>query len=176
MYMFGLISLFYIYRSYKQMYEPPKIHVILNLIQNLFITETLYLLSHIFGWMPYTYFSFTNLVMFFVMQDLYFYTVHKYLFHNPRFYSFHKKHHGELQPYAAWYAHFAEHVFLNIGSIYVSWCLFPNHSLLFPIVILQQIYTSVNGHSYNSPHSIHHRDLSKRYGSIYLFDRLFGSF
>jgi len=154
--------------------DVPPMSVINKVFYNLILTEVFFFLAWLYDF-PVGVFSFTNLVIFYIVQDIYFYLVHKFIFHGP-LYFMHKRHHERLDAYAAWYASTIEHILLNIGSIAVPFWLFPNATLVFLVIILQQIYTSVDGHTLNSPHSVHHKDITRRFGSIYLLDRLFGSF
>jgi len=116
-----------------------------------------------------------NLLVFYILQDLYFYTVHRFLFHGI-LWKFHAKHHKiKINPADAWNATLVEHICLNLGSVVVPWLLFPNCNTVLYLLVMQQVYTSVNGHKEKSPHSVHHR-YKKRYGSIYLFDRIFNTY
>lgn len=180
-----LVTLLYAYFAVKKTHTPeetsPPDDVLNNIIINLGITELIYLLGWIYD--PFTCtsstnvcsLSFTRLVLFYIAQDIYFYIVHKYIFH--KFLTrFHAVHHKFIVAYAAWYGHPLEHVLLNLGSIIIPFWMFPNPAWMLFVIIIQQIYTSVNGHTPNSPHSVHHNYSTKRFGSIYLVDRLFGSY
>lgn len=157
--------------------QPPQGNVLDNIVMNLAITEIVYFL----GWLydPITCsdcsVSFIRLLMFYITQDIYFYFIHRYVFHKwfPRF---HAIHHKFIVAYAAWYGHPLEHLLLNLGSIIVPFWIFSNPPWVLFLIIIQQIYTSVNGRTPNSPHSVHHNYPTKRFGSIYLVDRLLDTF
>lgn len=175
----GLITAIYAYFAVKktdlQEYAAPATQVVENIIVNLTITEIIFMLGWLFEVLGSNTFSIMNLALFYIMQDIYFYCVHRFLFHGP-LWRLHHIHHLFIDSHAAWYGHFLEHILLNLGSIVVPFYLFPNTSLVMFLVILQQIYTSVNGHTKSSPHSIHHSNRNRRFGSIYLLDRLTGTF
>lgn len=147
---------------------------ILQVSKNLFITELLYFLGDTYLINYNASFSFINFILFILMQDLYFYAVH-FIMHN-YIYRIHVLHHSLYSPYYAWYGSVYEHIFLNLGSVGIPFMIFPNSSLCFFVIITLQTYTSVNGHTSDSPHSIHHLHPKKRLGSIYLIDRLLGTY
>lgn len=175
------ITALYVYLSVKKSKlqtqdSPPSDVVLTNIMVNLAITEVI----SMFGWMYDLItcdcnFSFTHLVLFYVVQDIYFYCVHRYVFHL-WMYKFHALHHKFIVAYAAWYGHPLEHIFLNIGSVIVPFWIFPNPPWVLFMIMIQQIYTSVSGHTPNSPHSVHHKYPTKRFGSAYLIDRLTDTF
>lgn len=181
-----LITLLYTYFAVKKTQltvedNSPPGDVLNNIVINLAITELIYL----FGWLydPLTCdyppcncsLSFNRLILFYITQDIYFYCVHKYVFH--KFLTrFHAVHHKFIIAYAAWYGHPLEHILLNLGSIIIPFWIFPNPAWVLFIIIIQHIYTSVNGHTPNSPHSVHHNYPTKRFVSIYLVDRLLDTF
>lgn len=139
--------------------------VLAQIYSNLVLTELAYGLSRFFNIHKDEFDPF-NLIYFFIIQDIYFYFVHKYL-HK---YSMHYMHHTQFRPSCAWYADYREHLLLNVGSVGISYILFPNTNLVFHLIIYLQIYTSVNGHTRGSKHHKHHLNSNKRYGSIYLID------
>ena len=175
MYIPLLITSWYLYVSVKKSDSSfaPSFSESLQVYINLLITELLYYLADS---CIYTYinFSFINLIMVFIAQDIYFYFMH-YLLHN-HLYLFHIKHHTKYGPFYAWYSTIPDHIFLNLFSLGVPFYLFNNSSLVFVLLVILQIYTSINGHTDNSPHSIHHKNVKKRLGSIYLVDRLLGTY
>ena len=175
MYIPLLITSLYLYVSVKKSDSSftPSFSELWQVCINLLITELLYYVADSY---IYTYinFSFTNLIMFFISQDIYFYFMH-YLFHN-HLYIFHIKHHTEYGPFYAWHATIPDHIFLNLFSFGIPFYLFNNSSLVFVLLVILQIYTSINGHTKKSPHSIHHKNVKKRLGSIYLVDRLLGTY
>lgn len=177
------LSFLYLYISIKKSYGRdiskdvadypiPTWVQIINVLENLIITDALFVSS--FWLLPFGSLSFTNLLMMFIVQDIYFYTIHK-LFHVFA-YKLHKLHHSIYGPFYAWHATVIEHITINLMSVGVPWYLFPNPSWLFVIICMMEIYTSVNGHTYGSPHNIHHVYQNKRLGSIYLVDRVLGTY
>lgn len=170
------ISLLYIYisvhlQSNNYAVKNKEVRIV---AKNIIATELLWYLgySYILTYLPS--FSLLNLILFFITQDIYFYSVH-YLLHK-YFYRIHAMHHSIYGPFYAWYSTVTEHVLLNLGSIAVPFILFPNSSLTLIFIITLQMYTSINGHTENSPHSKHHADPKKRLGSIYLVDRFLDSY
>lgn len=147
---------------------------ILKVSKNLFVTECLYCLGDIYVLRYLPSFSIINFILFILAQDVYFYFVH-YIMHK-YFYSIHALHHTIYAPFYAWYGSVYEHIFLNLGSIAIPFILFPNSSLIFLLIITLQTYTSVNGHTSDSPHSVHHVHPKRRLGSVYLIDRLMRTF
>ncbi len=177
----GLITLVYAYLAVKktdyQDNAEPAYTLLQNVACNLLITELVFLLGWMFDLLVChdCGFSLLRLIMFYILQDIYFYSVHRFLFHGP-LWNWHSYHHAYITSVAAWYGHPIEHLVLNLGSIIVPYWVFSNPSWVLFVIILQQIYTSVNGHTKTSPHSIHHLRNNMRFGSIYLIDRLMGSF
>jgi hypothetical protein len=175
MYIPSLVTLWYLYLSVKKTdndYVPNDLEL-LQVSVNLFITEILYYLVDACVY-TYTDFNIFNLVMFFITQDIYFYTVH-YLMHN-YLYIFHNKHHTKYGPFYAWHTTSIDHVFLNLLSFGIPFYLFSNSSSVFIFLILLELYTSINGHTKKSKHSIHHKYTSRRLGSIYIIDKMLGTY
>jgi hypothetical protein len=175
MYIPFLISLTYIYfAAIKTTADQiPKRHEFENVLQNLVITEMIYLLGR-FWLLSFYEFSLLNFLAFSLVQDIYFYLVH-YILHK-YLYFIHKQHHSVYGPMHAWHCYWVEHIILNIGSVGIPFMLFPNPSWFLLLITIAEIYTSVNGHTNGSPHHKHHLDITKRLGSIYLIDRLMKSY
>ncbi len=170
--------LYFLIANYKSnhnsghiVYKPTK-KEFTNILDNLLILETIYATYAAFR-PVYNYLSIYTFFGFYLTQDLYFYLVHKYVFHK-LFYNLHKIHHSVFSPYHTWHCHKFEQILLNVGSFGFADLVFPLPDWLFPIVVMQQVYTSVNGHTYNSPHSEHHIKYNTHYGNIWIFDWLFG--
>lgn len=163
------------YDKLKKM--PNKDEILSQVFWNIMISEAIYLFIYIFNIIPNSNFSFTNLLLFYVIQDIYFFCVHKYYFHKIN-YDAHKLHHSvkEIQPFLAWYTSKTEHIILNFGSMIMPMMLLSNSEYVHLFILIQQIYTSVDGHKSTSPHAKHHNNPVYRFGSIYLLDRLFGSY
>lgn len=174
MYIPALITIWYLYVSVKKSdnIQPTNLELV-QIIINLLITEVLYYIADKYIFV-YTNFSIVNIVLFLLAQDIYFYFIH-YLLHK-YLYSIHSKHHTKYGALYAWYATIPDHIFLNLFSVGVPFYIFCNSSYIFVLLIILQIYTSVNGHTKNSPHSTHHKYILKRLGSIYLMDRLLNTY
>jgi sterol desaturase/sphingolipid hydroxylase (fatty acid hydroxylase superfamily) len=174
MYIPLLISIEYILVSNHKQVIPLNIKQIQIVFRNLLISELLYLIS--IYTVDLSQWRWINFPIILFVQDLYFYFIHM-LFHKVSFlYEYHKLHHSSFSPFLGWYSTIIEHIVLNLGSFAIPIFIFPIHSHLITLLIIMQVYTSVNGHASNSKHEKHHLDHRKRLGSIYLFDRLFGSF
>ena len=119
-------------------------------------------------------FNLLNIIWLLLAQEVWFYTTHRIA--HKYFYEHHKIHHGILHPLYAWKACHAEHLIVNLGSFGVPFLMFPNNIYVFCGLVALQIYTSINGHTGNTEHALHHYDMTKRFGSIYILDRLFGSY
>lgn len=179
LYIPGIIFMTYFYVSVKKSDlpddSPMLVDTINTVIFNVLTTELLYFIGYLYDPFIYVSLSATNLILFFIAQDIYFYLVHKYVFHGPLWFM-HHNHHLYITSYLAWYCNIVEHLLLNVGSVVFAFWLFPNTRWIFVLIICLQTYTSVNGHTTTSPHSVHHRFPNKRYGSIYLLDRMLNSF
>jgi len=170
--MYFPIFIWYIYISHIKTNEGSILtnDAIINVIKNLIITDNIYLFVSCYY--EFSEFSLLNIILMLIAQDIYFYTMHK-VFHNKYMYnSFHHIHHQSLQPFYAWRAHIVEHIVVNIGSIAIPFFLFPNNSYVLTLIVLVQVYTSVNGHTGLTDHAKHHIDHNKCLGSIYIMDRL----
>jgi len=173
MYIPGLITISYLYNS-NPCELPCDKHSAINIFINILIAECLYASTTIVK--PYTNFNIKNIILFLILQDIWFYTFHK-LFHSiPILYRIHKLHHSKFGPFFTWYIDWREHVLINIGSFTIPWLLFPNNPIVLVSLIIIQIYSAVDGHKEKSQHEIHHLFNNRRYGSIYLLDRIFGTY
>ena len=143
-------------------------------LKNLLISELTFLLVSCLYTFPEES-SIINIIYLLICQDVYFYTTHR-LFHTKYLYQYHKIHHAALHPLYAWHASMIEHIIINIGSFAVSFMMFPNSSLVLTLLVGLQTYTSVDGHSGKTEHTLHHIDNNKRYGSIYIVDRILGTY
>jgi len=160
--------------NYKQN-SPIDVKHIPVVLKNLVGTEVLYLIASLTLTLPDTWNPF-NLLPIIVLQDVWFYSVHQ-LFHKvPTLYQYHKLHHSMYGAFYAWYSTLLEHIIINIASVAVPFWFFRVNSYYLLGLIVLQIYTSIDGHTNGSPHNKHHLNIRKRLGSIYLLDRLFGSF
>lgn len=165
-----IIILYFIISIIKSNGKAPDTKSYENVFINIMITELLYMVFTSY----YTFgsFSFINLGCFLIFQDLYYYSIHR-LAHC---YGTHMHHDAQFHPFNAWYENWLFHIILNLGSIGISFFLFPNSYITFMAIVIVQTYTSINGHTDNSKHNKHHLNPSKRFGSIYLFDYLLDSY
>ena len=178
MYYFPIVTALYLliasYKSYIRNMRLPTQDDFENVMNNLITTELLYTAySLVRPIVDYNNYSLISFVGFYLIQDLYFYLVHKFVFHK-WYYNLHKIHHSKFSPFHTWYCHIIEHILLNIGSFAVADLILPLPDILFPIIVAQQVYTSVNGHTPFSPHSAHHANHNVRFGNLWIFDILFG--
>lgn len=131
-------------RCSRELKERPDNRVMRLVLLNIMLSE----LTVLIGWATFLTsekFSMFNLIMWYITQDFYFYIVHRWVFH--KYLSvFHNTVSIPLSYYSAWRKHPVEHVVLNLGSIMVSFWLFPNSTLVMYLVMLQQIFTSVSNH------------------------------
>ena len=178
MYYYPIVTALYLliasYKSHVHKKPHPTKEDFENVMDNLITTEVLYVAYSLFRpYVDYNNYSIVPFLGFYLVQDLYFYLVHKFLFHR-MLYNLHKIHHSKFSPFHTWYCHILEHVVLNIGSFLIADLTIPLPDLLFPVIVAQQVYTSVNGHTPASPHSIHHEKYNVSFGNIWIFDLLFG--
>lgn len=174
------ITVIYLYLSGKKsvhnnniIYEEPSLDQLIRILINILITEILAIYAFWYSNL-FSEFSSINLTMFFLTQDIYFYSIHRLL--HAYAYRVHAVHHEIFGPLFAWNTTLLDHILLNVMSVAVPFYFFPNTKMVLLLIITLEIYTSVNGHTYNSPHHTHHKNLRKRFGSIYLVDRLLGSY
>jgi len=180
MYIPGFITALYLYIVAKKssdgndiLYPLPTMKQLYTVMINVLYTDLVAVYAFWFSDL-FAGFSIFNLIMFFLIQDVYFYSVHRLL--HKYAYWIHKAHHEIYGPFFAWHASIPDHILVNIMSVAVSFWLFPNTKLVLLFIITLEVYTSVNGHTFNSPHYKHHQDVTKRLGSQYLIDRFLGSY
>lgn len=131
--------------------------------------------------------------VFYVIEDFYFYWIHRFL-HWKRIYKYvHKVHHEYKAPFglAAEYAHPIETIFLGIGSVLGPF-IFARHLLTLWIWLVFRIFETVEDHSgYDIPwnptnfipfwggaihHDYHHKTFEGPYSSVFTFwDWVFGT-
>uniref|UniRef100_A0A7S2NNJ3 Fatty acid hydroxylase domain-containing protein n=1 Tax=Cyanoptyche gloeocystis TaxID=77922 RepID=A0A7S2NNJ3_9EUKA len=134
-----------------------------------------------------------QVVLFFFIEDFYFYWIHR-LLHYGAFYKFiHKKHHDHAAPFgiAAEYAHPVETFFLGLGSILGPF-LFGRHLLSLWVWLLFRMFQTIECHSgYDFPwslsrllpiwggadfHDYHHMAFVGNYASTFrIWDWVFGT-
>ena len=111
--------------------------------------------------------------LFLLLQELYFYYVHR-LLHIPLVYRWiHRWHHdGEHDRAYAWYAHPLEHLVLNIGSCAVPAMILNDHEYL-PGLLVAIIASSVLSHAQDAKHiRYHHQRRHTYFGNWYVLDWL----
>lgn len=183
MYIPYLITLeYFLVSGWKQKVKVEPVDIFL-VVCNVVLTELAFEASK-FLTLPES-FNGWHLFSFFVLQDVYFYLVHYSLHHyNVGFHSIHHKRYGAFY---AWYCHPFEQLLLNVGSVAIPFILVPNCRVVLLLIVVLQVYTSVNGHNCISVvgsnkqialelHGGHHLDSKKRFGSIYLMDRIFSTY
>lgn len=165
----------YLYYALKCTQTEPDNQLLLIVLVNVLIAE-------VFFWIGYHYITFSesfsvlNLVGFVILQDAWFYATHRMLHSNSFLYQFHKLHHTVYSPVYAWLAHPIDHIVVNLGSVAVPFMICDNPYWVLVLLCALECHTSVTGHADGTPHHTHHKNVTKRLGSIYLFDRLLGSY
>lgn len=129
----------------------------------------------------------------FILEDAYFYFVHRLLHYGPLYKYIHKKHHEFAAPIgmAAEYAHPIESLVLGVGTL-VGPILLTRHLLSLWIWLLVRLYQTVEAHSgYDFPwsptklipfwggaifHDFHHETFTGNYSSTFTYmDWIFGT-
>jgi len=134
-----------------------------------------------------------KIAVFFVIEDFYFYFIHR-LLHVPWFYkNVHKIHHEHAAPFGmvAEYAHPVETMFLGFGTM-LGPLLLARHQMTLWVWLIVRVFQTVECHSgYNFPwslnrwvplwggaefHEHHHRTFLGNYASTFVYmDHLFGT-
>jgi len=129
----------------------------------------------------------------FVLEDAYFYAVHRLLHYGPFYKYIHKKHHDFAAPIgiAAEYAHPVESMLLGLGTL-VGPLLLTRHLFTLWVWLAVRLYQTVEAHSgYNFPwnptrfipfwggaifHDFHHETFTGNFSSTFTYmDRIFGT-
>lgn len=135
----------------------------------------------------------TLLLIFFVIEDTYFYWVHRLLHWGPFYTYIHKVHHTHTAPFgmAAEYAHPIETLILGLGSVMGPFLLAP-HMIEMWIWLFFRCWQEVDAHcGYDFPwslynivpfyggsefHDFHHMNFVGNYGSTFrIWDRICGT-
>jgi sterol desaturase/sphingolipid hydroxylase (fatty acid hydroxylase superfamily) len=175
MYIPFLVTISYLYLAGKKQIEPIDIDAASLVFYNLFQIELIYFLTWLFYIFPDEY-NFINFGLIIILQDVWFFTTHKLAHVVKPIYAIHSIHHKYFGAFYAFHAHKLDHLIINIGSIAVPFFIFPINSNLLNVMMLIQIYIGVNTHTINAPHHIHHLNVTKRLGTFYIMDKLFGSY
>jgi len=134
-----------------------------------------------------------TVVISFILEDAYFYWVHRLLHWGPLYRKIHKKHHDYAAPIgiAAEYAHPVESLMLGVGTL-VGPMIFTRHLFTLWVWLLVRVYQTVEAHSgYNFPwnptrflpfwggaifHDFHHETFSGNFSSTFTYmDWIFGT-
>jgi len=134
-----------------------------------------------------------TVVVSFIIEDAYFYGVHRLLHYGPFYKHIHKKHHDYAAPIgiAAEYAHPIESLVLGVGTL-VGPMLLTRHLFTLWVWLLVRLYQTVEAHSgYDFPwsptklipfwggaifHDFHHETFSGNFSSTFTYmDYVFGT-
>lgn len=129
----------------------------------------------------------------FIVEDFYFYWIHRLLHHKSIYKYVHKIHHTYSAPFgiAAEFAHPIETMFLGVGTI-LGPALFARHLLELWVWLVVRLLETVEDHSgYELPwnptnyipfwagavhHDFHHKEFDGNYASVFtIWDRVFGT-
>lgn len=135
--------------------NPPH-EITCKVFSNIFLSELIFWILYIFGFSAFSdEISFTNLLLSILVCDMYYFTIHKFLFHG-YFYNTHRIHHDHFISYAAWNTSIFEHILLKICSILFSFYLFPNNIIIILSFCLTLTYFSVISHTkiYQNAHQV----------------------
>jgi methylsterol monooxygenase len=158
--------------SSKQQATDEQLYVV---AKNLVLSELIFFVGIFL--IPFSdSFSLWNLIQMYLLQDLYFYIVHRSMHTFSLLKKLHNTHHSEYLPVLAWYNNMFEQVFLNLASIAIPFWLSPNPFWVLFLIIAHQIHNSVKGHGIDTIHSVHHSHTNKRFGSLYLLDKILGTY
>jgi len=134
-----------------------------------------------------------QMVVFLMVEDFYFYWIHRLLHYGPFYKHIHKIHHHHAAPFgiAAEYAHPIETAFLGLGTA-LGPLLFATHLFTVWAWLFVRVFQTVEVHSgYNFPwslnnwiplwggaefHDFHHMAFTGNYSSTFtVWDRVFGT-
>lgn len=150
----------------------------LNLVfQNIICTEVVYF--SMMYWLEDVVISWYVVLFRFVMielfQETYVYFSHRF-FHR-YLYHWHKSHHQTYGTWYAWHNHIVDHLCITLTSVVLPIILFPIPKYLLNLYVVYGICSSVNGHTGNSNHSIHHMNPAKRFGDgFHIWDKILDSY
>jgi sterol desaturase/sphingolipid hydroxylase (fatty acid hydroxylase superfamily) len=126
-----------------------------------------------------------RIFLYFIIADLYFFTLH-YLAHTRLFYQkIHKFHHRIFSTcaVAALDANPIEHLFINMGSFIIGPIILGGYLLTIKLwLTIATIFTCISHSGYNhylvgKEHNLHHRLAKYNYGQgLYILDHFFGTY
>ena len=175
------ISILYIYTSEYFINniinnDHMQYDVIVIVVKNLLLTELIYALLYLYTTLlcneqQFIFTEIFNVIIFIIIQDLWFYTWHR-LFHvNTYLQSIHKIHHKLFTPFTAWHVRPLEHLIINIGSVIVPLLYVPiGQYTLFVIITLSIIGDTYSYSCRNSSNFIHFIIPDKRFSTIGICD------
>ena len=126
--------------------------------------------------------SILNIPLYIVLVDCLFYFIHKILHKVPCLYKYHKQHHSTKLVVApnGLDADIYEHIFLNIGSIFIPYIILGFSNSFMVIYVCYASFSAASSHSgykHSIRHNLHHQYTNVNYGTgFYIMDRLFGTF
>jgi sterol desaturase/sphingolipid hydroxylase (fatty acid hydroxylase superfamily) len=156
---------------------------VISVLQNQFVWTPLVAvpLLYLFPPAPFLSHSFATSVMQFVgcvvLTDIFFYLLHR-LFHCRYLYRFHAHHHTWHSPegFAAFDAHPAEHVFINVLPVLAATIVTQCDWYMLCVWIVFVSVSSVEAHTVDGNHTVHHRRRNVNYGvGLMLMDRVLGT-
>jgi len=182
------------------MKECLKIGLITHAVVYPFVWYYLYVVMKAMGTtmdsatIPSTFTFVWQTVVFFLINDFFFYWIHRFL-HHPRIYKhIHKKHHEfkTTVGIAADYSHPLEGIFSNTFPTIIGPILFGAHLSVFWVYLVLRIWETVDAHSgYNFPfspwsvfpsiqggadkHDFHHSHNVGNFGMLHIWDPLMGT-
>lgn len=153
-----------------------------TVLQNILLTEFLYLSLAIGTTTTSNFYPTTlpheifNILAVLLLQDIYFFYFHRLAHSHPTLKRIHH-HHTQFCSFAAWHSHWLEHLLINIGSASFPFLLLPLHAYTLHFLIILMVTNVVYSHSkYNPYHIVHHTTPTVRFGTLYLIDRLLGTY
>ncbi|XP_005184217.2 fatty acid hydroxylase domain-containing protein 2-like [Musca domestica] len=128
-----------------------------------------------------------DIVVVSILEEFYFYYIHRLMHHKSIYKYVHKKHHEWTAPIAAitFYCHPLEHIFLNLIPVSLSFALVRSHVFTVWLFLTLAILNSMADHSgYSFPrsgssiryHDLHHSKFNYNYGMFGWLDKLHGTY
>ncbi|KNC22065.1 hypothetical protein FF38_02002, partial [Lucilia cuprina] len=128
-----------------------------------------------------------DIVVVSLLEEFYFYYIHRVMHHKSIYKYVHKKHHEWTAPIAAitFYCHPLEHIFLNLIPVSTSFALMRSHVFTVWLFLTLAILNSMADHcGYSFPnsgssiryHDYHHSKFNFNYGMFGWLDKLHGTY
>jgi sterol desaturase/sphingolipid hydroxylase (fatty acid hydroxylase superfamily) len=119
------------------------------------------------------------LLLYMVMSELWFYSIHRVCHKFPFLYAVvHEHHHRIEDPHVihASYQHPLEMVFITMGTCWIGPLLLPGHEITIGLqVVLVAVFGNFGHCGIPNIHDSHHRIPAGNYGFLWLADWLFGT-